>query len=361
VTRVALRAAVLAFALSGAARAFEGVVEISQARALAGGITSGDLPGYPVTLSRPGSYRLASNLRVTGSTLGVSVEADGVSLDLNGFALFGTSGGSIGISIVGRRNVEVRDGSVVGFGTGIREQSIFGLRHRVLRVRLRENVNGIWLPGTEHRVEGCTVIGVRAPYAPGSGIEVGERTAVRGNVSSWNDYAGVSLGADGTVVENVAYRNGDPDDLIFPEGPGISGSSSVVARNVAYGSVEFGISSGTTSSVVGNAASENGGFGLGAGNGPVEDNAVYHNLGAGILASGVVRGNAAQLNQDGIQVGPGAAVWENAIIGSSRYGILSSGGPAASGGNDLRYNATANLSGPITVLSPSLCSSAPCP
>jgi hypothetical protein len=230
----------------------------------------------------------------------------------------------------------------------------------VLRVRLRENLSGIWLPGAEHRVEGCSVIGVRDPFAPGSGIEAGERSAVRGNVSSFNDYAGISLLGDGLVAENVAYRNGDPDDLLFPQGPGISaGVGSAVVRNVAYGSVEFGISAG--GSAIGNASARNGGAGLLAGNGPVEDNAVYDNQGAGILASGVVRGNAVSVNEDGIQAGLGAALWENAIAGNSRYGILLVGGPAAFGANELRYNAAGDLSGPITSVAPSLCSGSPCP
>jgi hypothetical protein len=355
---VAIGTAVLAVALAGAAPASEGIVEISQTRALAGGVTPGDAPGFPVTLGAAGSYRLASNLNLTGATIAISVEADDVALDLNGFALFGAGPGSLGISIVGRRDVLVRDGSIVGFGAGIREQSDAGRRHRVLRVRLRENLSGIWLPGAEHRVEDCTVIGLRDPFAPGSGIEAGERSAVRGNVSSFNDYAGISL-VGGVVAENVAYRNGDPDDPLFPQGPGISAGAADAVRNVAYGNVEFGISAG--GSAIGNVSAQNGGGGLLAGNGPVEDNAVYDNQAAGILASGVVRGNAVLLNEDGIQASPGAALWENAIAGSSRYGIFSVGGPAAFGANELRYNAAGDLNGPITSLAPSLCSGSPCP
>jgi hypothetical protein len=75
----------------------------------------------------------------------------------------------------------------------------------------------------------------------------------------------------------------------------------------------------------------------------------------------VVRGNAVLLNEDGIQASPGAALWENAIAGSSRYGILSVGGPAAFGANELRYNAAGDLSGSLTSLAPSLCSGSPCP
>jgi hypothetical protein len=40
----------------------DGVVLINQSDALQGYITSRDAPGFPVTISDPGSYRLTSNL-----------------------------------------------------------------------------------------------------------------------------------------------------------------------------------------------------------------------------------------------------------------------------------------------------------
>jgi len=39
-------------------------VVITQRQAQNGNVTPGDAPGFPVQISRPGSYRLASNLRV---------------------------------------------------------------------------------------------------------------------------------------------------------------------------------------------------------------------------------------------------------------------------------------------------------
>jgi len=56
-------------AMVGAARplaAVDGVIEINQARALAGG--PGDEPGFPVTIYASGSYRLTSNLSVGSDT-----------------------------------------------------------------------------------------------------------------------------------------------------------------------------------------------------------------------------------------------------------------------------------------------------
>ena len=49
--------------LTGTVPAFaaDGVIEINQARAKAGGVTPGDTPLFPVTISQPGSYRLTGN------------------------------------------------------------------------------------------------------------------------------------------------------------------------------------------------------------------------------------------------------------------------------------------------------------
>ena len=76
--------------------AVDGVVEINQTSALFGGITPSDLPGFPVTLDQPGSYRLTGNLDLSGEPIpgnvnAVEIKADDVSLDLNGFSITGTT------------------------------------------------------------------------------------------------------------------------------------------------------------------------------------------------------------------------------------------------------------------------------
>ncbi|GGC02495.1 right-handed parallel beta-helix repeat-containing protein [Pseudoduganella buxea] len=104
------------------AGAVDGVVVITQARAIAGGVTPGDEPGFPVTISQPGSYRLASNLHVTASETGAIVlAADHVEVDLNGFTIFGPgkdSGHSAGIGAENYRGnyVVLRNGAVRSMG-----------------------------------------------------------------------------------------------------------------------------------------------------------------------------------------------------------------------------------------------------
>jgi hypothetical protein len=77
-------------ALAGNVHAVDGVILIDQAKALAGNVTPGDAPGFPVTLSRGGSYRLSGNLTVADAdTGGILITAPNVTLDLNGFSVLG--------------------------------------------------------------------------------------------------------------------------------------------------------------------------------------------------------------------------------------------------------------------------------
>jgi hypothetical protein len=79
--RAGLLMVVLAFAWPASAQ-----TTINRASALAGNVTPGDAPGFPVTISRPGSYRLTGNLIVTNPDFdAVKVVADNLTLDLNGF------------------------------------------------------------------------------------------------------------------------------------------------------------------------------------------------------------------------------------------------------------------------------------
>jgi len=126
--------ALLAIATEGGAHAVDGVVEINQTRALAGGVTPSDAPGFPVTLDRPGSYRLTGSLDVSGqpapqSVTAILVSSSFVTLDLNGFSLVGPTtctgspvsacapvGSGLGIDSLAANFVRITNGIVRGFG-----------------------------------------------------------------------------------------------------------------------------------------------------------------------------------------------------------------------------------------------------
>lgn len=88
-----IRPLILAAALAAshpAAHAVDGVILFDHNKALAGNVTPGDAPGYPVTISRSGSYRLTGNLTVADAdTGGIVITVPNVTLDLNGFSLLG--------------------------------------------------------------------------------------------------------------------------------------------------------------------------------------------------------------------------------------------------------------------------------
>jgi hypothetical protein len=114
----------LALLLAQPVLATEGVVEINQVGALAGGITTGDAPGFPVRLTGVGSYRLTSDLDAPAGVAGIDISADSVSLDLNGFAIRGPlpcgpgsacPGTLAGVSGAARTRISVRNGQVANF------------------------------------------------------------------------------------------------------------------------------------------------------------------------------------------------------------------------------------------------------
>lgn len=105
--------------------AADGRLEINQARALAGGVTPGDAPGFPVVLRSAGSFVLTGDLTVPAGTTGIEVLAADVSIDLAGFAVQGPAtcsalacAASAGGGIVSAASgTSVENGFVRGFGS----------------------------------------------------------------------------------------------------------------------------------------------------------------------------------------------------------------------------------------------------
>jgi hypothetical protein len=83
------------------------------------------ITSLPHTISTPGYYYLTGNLSHGGST-GIVINTDNVTLDLMGFALAYTGTSSdysynYGIWMDGRKNVEVRNGTLLGWDVGVWE------------------------------------------------------------------------------------------------------------------------------------------------------------------------------------------------------------------------------------------------
>ena len=88
--------------------------------AVGGGVGT-KITSLPKTINTPGFYYLTSNLSYSGTSDGITVESDDVTIDLMGFELKGPTSGSSsarGIRIgsaTALNNVEVRNGCLTGW------------------------------------------------------------------------------------------------------------------------------------------------------------------------------------------------------------------------------------------------------
>jgi hypothetical protein len=154
------------------------------------------ITSLPYPINSPGFYYVTGNLTCASGN-GITVSADDVTIDLMGFRLSGTTGGS-GVWMNGRKNVEVRNGTFKGWGAVISE-SQSGSGHRVLNVRADTNSIGIFLYGLGHLVKGCTALS-NASY----GIFV-EGGTISGNVAS---QCGTGIFCKwGSVIGNSVWCN----------------------------------------------------------------------------------------------------------------------------------------------------------
>lgn len=256
--------AALAFAASPA-DATDGVIEINQARALAGGVTPSDTPGFPVTIDTPGSYRLTSNLTVPDAdTTAIAVpSADNVTLDLNGFSILGPTvctgsppsltcsplGDGVGVNASNRSNITVANGTVRGMGS----VGIFtGPNSLIKEVHVLSNGwNGI-------QPDGGIVIDNTVRSNKNIGINfLGSCGAISGNMVESNGSAGISTTLGTTVSGNSVRSN-----VIGINGGGVVSGNTVVL-NVIVGLLGLSSTGYTTNVFVSNGTQVTSGVNLG--------------------------------------------------------------------------------------------------
>jgi parallel beta-helix repeat protein len=247
---------------AGRALAVDGVIEINQARALQGGVTPGDTPGFPVTIDTPGSYRLTGNLTLPGGADAILITTDHVTLDLNGFAILGCvpappafciAGPDTGVNADGRSNVTVVNGTVRGMA---RDGIMTGANGRVERIRAILNGRDGISVGNSSLVTGST-----ASQNGRIGIFAADRNStVSGNTATNNVSAGIRATAS-MVTGNLARNNGG-NGIQAGDVADNSPGESAVSGNTVVDNAGDGIECGSGCSVVGNAASHNSGLGL---------------------------------------------------------------------------------------------------
>jgi hypothetical protein len=216
--RMGLSALILS-CFASTAFAVDGVILIDQARALAGGVTPGDGPGFPVSLTQPGSYRLSGNLNVPANAPGISISASGVTLDLNGFQIAGSNAGTGIFGAFAHRGTTIRNGSVTRFVKGI---DLNGLMSAVHGVRAFANTDvGIEVGAGATLVDNTVQdngVGIHTGpssvvrdnlvlFNRGTGLEIEPFSVVTGNASNFNGHIGLQVACPSTVSNNIAHEN----------------------------------------------------------------------------------------------------------------------------------------------------------
>ena len=197
--RAAALLAAVAFVLP-AGEAFANPITLTQAKALAGGITPGDPPGFPIILSQSGSYIFETNIFPTAGANGIEVTAPYVTIDLNGFLLHGGGTAQFGITTSGD-GLTVKNGTVAHFTSDGIAATSFTSYSTIENMRVVGNgFIGVQL-GSYGKVTDSIMSG---NY---NGIACYDNCHIERNVLSSNLNEGVDIGS-GTVLGNTIQHNG---------------------------------------------------------------------------------------------------------------------------------------------------------
>jgi hypothetical protein len=207
----------------------------------------------PLTISTPGSYYLAENLRHTANSACITVTASHVTIDLCGFTMDGGGTGNYGFYLTEVVNVEIRNGTIYDFEMGIivPASSTAGSHHRVLNVRLLScsDAELFFRYRDNCQVRDCTVAdGSETGYC----IIIGDNGIVSGNtiynnsVSSADRPYGVYAGSGSSVIGNTSRSNGNgASGTVY--GIYLAGYN-LVNNNTAYGNKDYNMNTSATSS-----------------------------------------------------------------------------------------------------------------
>jgi hypothetical protein len=226
---VAAAMAICAGLLAAPAAAVDGEILINQARVNAGGITPGDTAGFPATLSRPGRYKLSSNLAVPVGVDGIVVKAHDVTIDLNGFTISSFPPGQARVGVFAANTVtglRVMNGTITGFDLhGIAG----GTRGRVDHMRIVSNRLGVDFKAGSH-IRDSTLA---------NNVDVGalcSACVIERNVITGNGASGIAEaeGKGGLVLGNVIASNGF-------YGLAFSGSLGGYGNNILFGNNAGGL------------------------------------------------------------------------------------------------------------------------
>jgi hypothetical protein len=285
-------------------------------------VTANNTPGDPTNtfiIRTPGSYYLTGNITGAFGKHGISVQADDVTLDLNGFALVSGGGGAFrGVDIPAvQKNFCIRNGTVRGWTDGgVRTDLATSTLAEKLRLSDNVGATGLFLGNGSAR--DCVATGNGTGFVVGNGAEIrdcaaagnvtgfsaADRTMLSNCISTVNTGDGFNCTSFVTLTECTSGRNGGSGIIV-------QGSCTVMrcnaSKNIPSG---YGIFAGDGCTIADCTAGANGIDGIRASNRClVTRNTCDSNTSAGIqigFASNFgnrVDGNSCTANQYGFLAG----------------------------------------------------------
>jgi parallel beta-helix repeat protein len=302
---------------------------------------------YHFIINQPGSYYLSANLGVT-KTNGIQINAEGVTLDLNGFQISRSTGtGGYGVEIVATgHRASVRNGSVKGFGYGVagssrgcgfRDLSVSGCTSTAISAgpgavlescRVHDNTGSFGIvTDVGSSLTNCTA----ASNTVTNGILAGNGSTLT-SCTCYNNIGayGILAGTGCSLTNCTAYNNTVNYGIIAQIGSSLTNCSAYL--NGSPATVSFGIGTGDSCTIShctacynysSAALTSSAGMGFSIGNGStIHDCTANSNKGDGIriLSDSVARDNACSYNGLGDGAGLHAIGSDNRIEGNKSKG-----------------------------------------
>jgi len=226
---------------------------------------TGFIDALPAVVSTQGTWCLRKDVSTAmASGTAISIQANNVTLDCNGFKLGGLAAGldtgANGIGWINRNNITVRNCSIRGFEYGLNANGGGDAYHAIENNRFDGNTHvGIHLAGDNHRVVGNQLndTGGSPGWAGSFGMSItGDHVVVQGNTIAgvWvSDTANNGNGSAYGIVAVTGRGNVFQDNHILaliPRGTG-SARALAVAHALVQGNVVLNAAGGGTTAVDG--------------------------------------------------------------------------------------------------------------
>lgn len=255
----------------------------------------------PYTITIAGSYYLTGNLYVLDATNAITVMANQVAIDLNGFGIFGESGVACAIAVSNNvQNLTVRNGTIEYWGSGVQGLNANGSFYE--KLQCYEIFNNALAIGGNSIVRDCTVID---PGLSGAGDGI--------------------LTGDGSLVDHCSVL----DDFNRYDDGIVVGRSCIIDSSICTSNA-IGIITGDGTKLEGCCVLGNTANGLQTGSGcTISDSTAWLNGSGGLGIPAILTGPGSTIikctvgeNSEGISARLGSTIQECTVISNATYGVI---------------------------------------